>query len=151
MTIYRYTVIAVTLTLSFLANSIDSFQLGTQYHSLLHPPIDVPISSSAVHAASRRAGPFTTVKRWKSFLHASSDNAQDELDLEKAFEAEDDSTVIMRGSGEDDLPDEFWEDVEAGQPPQSMVMKQVRITIHLAWVDFLFSQVDYMKINELIF
>jgi hypothetical protein len=37
-----------------------------------------------------------------------------------------DDVVIIRGSGNDDLDGAIWADIETGQPPQWMVMKQVR-------------------------
>lgn len=33
--------------------------------------------------------------------------------------------VIVRGTDEDDLPEEFWDEIEAGKPSELAVMKEV--------------------------
>jgi hypothetical protein len=65
------------------------------------------------------------VQRSFSPLWASSDdkeNAPNGLGLESSSDS---MPVIFRGSEEDDLDDGFWDDIETGQPPKWMVMKQV--------------------------
>jgi hypothetical protein len=56
---------------------------------------------------------------WGSF--DDKENVLTELELESS----DSMPVIVRGSEDDDLDDALWDDIEGGQPPQWMVMKEV--------------------------
>jgi hypothetical protein len=38
---------------------------------------------------------------------------------------DDSAQYIVRGSPEDDIPDQVWEDMQTGQPPQWLVIKEV--------------------------
>lgn len=40
-------------------------------------------------------------------------------------EPEENSIVIVRGTEDDDFPDELWDEIEAGQPSELNVMKEV--------------------------
>jgi hypothetical protein len=70
----------------------------------------------------------TITPRSITFLYASSDNNQEEeeeiFDFNKAL-ADGSTPVFIRGSGNDDIDGSIWEDLETGQPPQWMVMKEV--------------------------
>lgn len=66
------------------------------------------------------------VQRPFSPLWASPD---DEANVLNEMESSDSMPVIVRGSEEDDLDDATWEDIETGQPPEWMVMKEVSQSI----------------------
>ena len=67
------------------------------------------------------------VQRSFSPLSASSDDKEN-VPNGLGLESSDSMPVIVRGSEEDDLGDGVWDDIETGQPPQWMVMKEVSQT-----------------------
>jgi hypothetical protein len=69
---------------------------------------------------------FFVVQRSLSPLWASSD---DKESLPNGLESFDSMPVIIRGSEDDDLDDAIWDDIETGQPPEWMVMKEVSQSI----------------------
>jgi hypothetical protein len=42
-----------------------------------------------------------------------------------SFDPDDEELVIIRGSKSDDIDGAIWEDLESGQPPKWLVMKEV--------------------------
>jgi hypothetical protein len=69
---------------------------------------------------------------WESSSSNNDNNKQDETNRPNPsatttlVSGDMDDLVIIRGSGNDDLDGSVWADIETGQPPQWMVMKQVR-------------------------
>jgi hypothetical protein len=69
---------------------------------------------------------------WESSSSNNDNNKQDETnrpnpsDTTTLVSGDMDDLVIIRGSGNDDLDGSIWAEIETGQPPQWMVMKQVR-------------------------
>ena len=49
-------------------------------------------------------------------------NGDSETDTESII---DDGKVIVRGSEQDEFPEEFWQEIEAGKPSEWSVMKEV--------------------------
>jgi hypothetical protein len=78
-------------------------------------------------------------QRWIAPLFLSSDsneNSQDddELDLlEKAFGDGATPEVIVRGSDADNIDGSVWEDLETGEPPRWMIMKEVSESVFMGF------------------
>jgi hypothetical protein len=61
-------------------------------------------------------------ERWK--LHSKDNN--DPKEIEKV---DSDMPVIVRGFDEDEISDEAWENIETGEPPKWIIMKEVSVLV----------------------
>ena len=68
-----------------------------------------------------KSGTFFVTSRSSSCTHALSDDKTENSSDPDSY------PVIIRGGEGDEIDDAIWENIETGQPPQWMVMKEVRL------------------------
>jgi hypothetical protein len=92
---------------------------------------------SRIILLKQKSLPFSTVttekKRLAKWKLYSKEEDQEE------FKFDPNMPVIMRGSQEDEISDEVWENVDTGEPPNLVIMKEVSVSSEEGICQYVFS------------
>lgn len=90
--------------------------------------MQMQIQTSSAFATPLRST-WTNDLRYNSQYHLSKDPMENRNSIENSIATEETPQFILRGDPDDELSEQMWEDIQTGEPPKWIIVKEVSVSL----------------------